>query len=605
MKFLKNIAFILFCLFLFNACKTAKVKDGSVINPKDLLQLAAIPQNSLFVVEFKGKDLLEKSGVNKPEQYKTWSLMEKELKREPLALLTLNSFLKEQYPMGLDIDKFYFYATKSNIEKYGAFVVKIHDVKQFETSLKQLGVTEFETIGRFKAITDKPSLLWDNNVLYFIMGRLRNAEEILEITEQTSLVKNADFLKFLAKPSDISCWLQYDAILELSGYKFMADTMKNTFAHVHASFNNGEVYSTASVHNTTGKAIWEGYDLYNKHFQKDLLHIFPEKTFFSTIISFNPKGYTDLIKKMMDSYIAAVNKPYDDYLSEYAIVEPEEYTIVEEVEAFPEIAIVEKDSDNDEIQIAIADVTAEDDEEGMAYVEISPSDDYDDYEDYDDDYNDYSYGNDYKQIMDIVTEWAQYFGGDAVLNVYGFAQGILPIPLAGLNFNVTGEQSFNKLLALLPEDKVQKSEEGYYYISESYIIVYFAYKNNNVLISNDSEIIKKFVEGKKEVKNFALNPVNYSIDDIASSMYLNLNIDEYPENIKIIVNQFLRSELRMNNPEVITNLFKDAYMRSDKSNNGIFSLKFKDTSKNSLKVIFETIDYFVAKEMTRYDDYDY
>jgi len=615
MRTIKYLSLICATLILFHSCKTAKVSSGPDL-AKNITQLTAIPQNASFILEIKGKSLLQKGALNTPEQYKSWVYIEKQLKEEPMLYNVFNSILREESPFGISLENIYLYAIKDNFDDYGVFILNLNDKTKFEKELLGFGAS-IENMGQYRAVEvgGDAKLVWNNDILFLIMGYRADIDKITRFSATNSIVQNKDFLKFLAKKSDLGLWCRYDDLIEMMNEGLsteLADSVKNTITHINTTFNQGEVNTTVSFGNESGKFFWDKYNVYNSSFNKEVASYFPEKTFFSTIISVNPTGYINFMKDVFEMTKNSYGRyDYDDYEA-YEVVEAEEWEDDGEYE-YPVIAGVEEwvvlqddddepimqiwDDDDEPVRIIARDVWGGDDDDD------DDDDDEWDWDDDDDDDDDYDYESYYRspsnvvaEITNAIGEWAGYFGGDAVLNVYGFAQGIMPMPLVGLSFNVKNEDAFNKLLALVPE--VNKSGD-YYYISESFLVVYFAYRNNVVMVTNDSDLIQRFSKGQKETKNMLTNPATSNINNMASAMYFNLDLDSYPENIKIIVNQFIQSQTGFNS-DIVTHFLKEVYLRGDKDNSGIFSIKLKDEKKNSLKSIFEMIDIFLVKELGRY-----
>ncbi|MDR2039466.1 MAG: DUF4836 family protein [Bacteroidales bacterium] len=181
-------------------------------------------------------------------------------------------------------------------------------------------------------------------------------------------------------------------------------------------------------------------------------------------------------------------------------------------------------------------------------------------------------------------------GGDMVFSLYSFAQGPLPIPLMGLGFTVKSKDDFDKFVALIPEDIVARKDD-HYVISTGFVTpFYFAYKDNRVLITDDVDGIVAF-SGKGYSKNLTSGDLSEAIKN-PYLMYLNLDIDSYPQNIRSLA----QSEIGGKFGSVLSLLspYKDVSMIFTDDYEGIFSLKFKDKNQNSLKQILKGIDQVTA-----------
>ncbi|MDR1897604.1 MAG: DUF4836 family protein [Prevotellaceae bacterium] len=490
------------CVLLLNSCKVTKIKDEI---KSELNLLSAIPQNSSFVFEIKGKSLIEKGVLNTPERYKFWNKVKEKLTENPEIYKLVNSFLTEEYPLGLDINKLYLFSEELN--KYGVALAKIQDKNKLETELKTLKIPEIKDNGHFKSvISDEFSLLWNNEVLFFVLGNLENPEKLVDYSPLNGMSLNPVFVKFTAKQSDLGFWMSYDKVCEIANINIAEkDSIKDTYLYINTNFAQGELELTTSVQNKSGKLLWEEYNITKPSFNKDLLYIYPEKSFFSVVLSVNPEGYLNFLKNHA-------------WLT-------------------PKFSMKPEDSDE------------------------------------------------FKNIAEII----KHFEGDVVLNVYGFSQGMLPLPLAGLNFTVAGERSFKELLSLIPNKEINQNGD-YYYMNISSMILYFAYKNKVVMLTNDNEMIKNFIAGTKLPKNLSHSYITQKLDGVSSSVYLNLSIDEYPENIQLAITKTANSLLKNN-----INLFKDISINSANNNrDNVISLKFKDKTKNSLARILELTDNYFS-----------
>ena len=177
-------------------------------------------------------------------------------------------------------------------------------------------------------------------------------------------------------------------------------------------------------------------------------------------------------------------------------------------------------------------------------------------------------------------------GGDVVYSIYGFAQGPMPIPLMGLSFTVKSESDFDNLRGLLPQEMIQKTGD-YYTIGSMGMGAYFAYKDNRVFVTDDTEAIKAFI-GKGFDKTLKDNELSSNYKKDPCVFYINLDLETYPESIKMMLQTNTPPEVR--NYLSLLDPYKDFSYTTN--NNGEFaaSLKFKDKSQNSLKVLIKSID---------------
>jgi len=175
-------------------------------------------------------------------------------------------------------------------------------------------------------------------------------------------------------------------------------------------------------------------------------------------------------------------------------------------------------------------------------------------------------------------------GGDIMFSLYGFAEGPMSMPLLGLSLTVNSEADFQKLLALVPDEMVYDSG-NYYELNFGMAAAYFAFKDNRVFITADEKSIETFVAGGN-AKNITANAaIGKSIKTSPSLFYVNLNLDDYPQAIRGLINMSVdRKTLSA------ISVFKDLSMHMNSKYDFQASLKFKSGKENSLKQLVKLIE---------------
>jgi hypothetical protein len=176
-------------------------------------------------------------------------------------------------------------------------------------------------------------------------------------------------------------------------------------------------------------------------------------------------------------------------------------------------------------------------------------------------------------------------GGDVIFSLYGFADSPMSLPLLGLSFTVKSEADFQKLLALLPPG-ISKNKGDHYQLDLGLAASYIAYKDNRVFVTADEKSMTTFLSGGNS-KNIGTNTaIGAAIANSPSLFYLNLNLDDYPKDIR----DLLRLSRLDKDAMAAIGLFKDfsAYMNS--KYNMQMSLKFKSSKDNPLKQLVKLID---------------
>jgi len=131
-----------------------------------------------------------------------------------------------------------------------------------------------------------------------------------------------------------------------------------------------------------------------------------------------------------------------------------------------------------------------------------------------------------------------------------------------------------------------KKTDGYYSIPQANISI--TYINSTMLITNDSILIQKEIADGSIDPNMASTDVASHLQNFPSYMELNMDIDEYPEDVI----KFIKEEGK-DYSEGIFNVL-NTYKRLQVVPTDIYSakiiLELKDDSKNSLDVILHNMD---------------
>ena len=136
MKTIKFLTIIALCSVIIYGCST---KSDA---PPHLL---AVPKNAGLVLSLNGKQMVEKAGLNKQEEYKCLPLLKTVFEAGyPKIAETINNFLKNTRTSGLNLDQIFaylvFYENQSkNSDPYFGITFLINDLKTFEDFIKTFG----------------------------------------------------------------------------------------------------------------------------------------------------------------------------------------------------------------------------------------------------------------------------------------------------------------------------------------------------------------------------------------------------------------------------------------------------------------------------------
>jgi hypothetical protein len=180
--------------------------------------------------------------------------------------------------------------------------------------------------------------------------------------------------------------------------------------------------------------------------------------------------------------------------------------------------------------------------------------------------------------------------GDVLSSIYGFVEGMFPIPRTGIAFTVNGEKAFHDLLGMLPPDMWSKTGD-YYTLSPGGGMpasIVFGYKDNKVYVSDDIDAMVKFIDKGSE-KNIAAGSLGERLKRNVMLFYVNLDLDAYPEHIKLLLQNTIggRSYKQFSS---YMNIYKELSYGLTGNYEFEASLKLKNANVNALKQILKNID---------------
>ncbi|MDR3245458.1 MAG: DUF4836 family protein [Prevotellaceae bacterium] len=520
-KEMKSLKFI-FSLLVWGCLALASCKtDVNISN-----QLSLIPGNASIVCEINGKEILAKSGLNSPDDYRFMGWL-KMFSADVYNYLA--SLFRGSKEAGISAEKILIYAVLPD------FVVTFPmlDKAKYESWLKKVGMPEPSVEEKFSYISENGfSMAWNDNLVTISSAKTR--EQIAEqfnLKDDGLLATNIDFQEFAKKETDIRLWFPFASIIEL--YKStlftqimpVEDSIMNTFgedlenisAHSYLNFDDGKITGLACGYPPEEvEKLQAKYPVLKQDFNKKILKDMPEQSYMAVNIAINVKEYFTLFRQNIEK-------------------------VIENSKGFYGYDIEEKSAELFEFF-------------------------------------------DSPELNSVVEALA----GDAIISIHGFNQGLISYPLAGLSFTVNGESAFKSILSLIPKD-FYHAQDSYYIISanKTFIPVYFAYKDSKIFVSNDLDATKKFTTGHKE-KTFADNPIAKIMMADKMVFYLNLNFDAYPNNIKMLLQSFMQNNF--SRFVSLIEIYEGMYFTNDANYNTEYTLQLKNKNVNSLKQIFKSID---------------
>ncbi|MDR1338931.1 MAG: DUF4836 family protein [Prevotellaceae bacterium] len=448
------------------------------------------------------------------------------------AFQFIESLFKGSKDAGISADKILIYVSK--LPDY-AINISIADRQVFENWLKKAKSPEPVDEGEFRYISiDDMSIAWNSGLVVISQNSTR--EKLAEQFKPKSdglLATNDDFKQFISKKSDLRLWLRY---------AFFADLYENMAMSGMSSLILGE-YANILTHS----------------------YLNFEDGKIAGTLSLSPAEEVAKLKKkfpvLKESFDRKIFKdmPEQSYLALNSFVNVEEYVkmIRQSINTWAE---KNTNSELDELM--------EDRRKEIADVFESP------------------------ELKTVV----EALGGDLLFSIHGFNSGIISYPLASLSFTVKGESAFKNILNLVPKDFYTR-QNSYYSLSanNTFIPVYFAYKDDRVFVSNDLEAVKTFVDGPKG-KTFADNPVSAQMTD-KMMFYVNLDYETYPDNIKMLLQNFMGQGYKTF--ASVIDIYENMSFSGDTDYNFEFNLQLKNRNVNSLKQILKNLDTSLSSSWMR------
>lgn len=519
---------LLLCLgvLLISACKENTNKGDNAA------QLGAIPSDAFFVVGFESKQIIQKGSLDKLQDFKSYKPLKQEMEavRELNRMNSFEQFTKDPKSLGLKNDHVYIYGVKQNDKSnYWAVVLKMEDMKTCESNIsKLLGTSDstFKNKGDYKLFVKENE--YSDNVYY-----VWNKNLLFIIVGK---VVDTNFEELFARAQDKSI---------LANEDFIEFQKRPYDMGVWMPISSLADFYQENMENDMKLSFWEEMRGAYAHFYTKF-----EDGEINTTIAMSPKAK---VQEMIDKY-KVLKKDFDHEL----------------LNNFPAKSfLLIKASINVKEYLALLTSTAK---------ELASKSNYQ-----------YTTEGVEKRLNSPEAQViANALGGDMVVSLYDFAKGPLPIPLMSLSFNVKSEQDFNKMIELLPAKTLSKNSAGYYTVSAfSGLNAYLAYKDKRVYVSNDIDAINSFLS-KGFADNLSKSELGSSMKTDMGVFYLNLNIDAYPQGMKMMLQQqggYYYSTLLP-----YLKIYESFTYKLKQDNEVEMTLKLKNKSKNALKQILNNAD---------------
>jgi hypothetical protein len=304
MKTIKFFMIVALCSAVISGCS-----DKSAAPP----HLVAVPKDAALVLSLNAKQIVEKAELNKPEQYKCYSLLQQELQKEA-GKDFVKDFLKDTRTSGLNLDNIFVYLMAGNntTEDIGYGVVFLIDkLKTFEQFLEKNNLhsdTENRLV-RFFDIT----LQWNDKIAIISRNVADSGVDIFNEDESQSILANELFKEEYSEKNDVYLFFKYNVIGEIlkeyphakyatSSVQFssMLDLYKDLSLSLKLNAEKGELVATGKMLPAEkAEELFEKF--YKTDFDSNLYRYFPDKSLLAFKFAMKPLDVYNEYKKYFNN----------------------------------------------------------------------------------------------------------------------------------------------------------------------------------------------------------------------------------------------------------------------------------------------------------------
>lgn len=532
---LQKFVIVALIAFVLASCS----KKSAIVN--------SIPKDAGIVLTFDMKSILQKGKFDKFDQTNMYNQIMSTLKSEDGKLdKKVEEIFKNPLNSGINLmgDMFFFMKTEGAEEQTMGFVWEMSNKSKLEDNIKLIMELDDEEYSiekesgvnyiKFKSdLKGVPMIGWDDSKFMFYTSRkaekdgdkLKAFVSLMTQNKENSIISNSRFSKFLANKKDISMWLSSENIMSSipKGIAGMPLYMKSV-----TELGKG-AYTEIHLSFRKGEILAE---------------------------AFSTQG--EKVKKAIDEYKLAGDK------------------ISKKV-----LGYIPKKS------------------RGLMSFKINPEGLY----------NFLSEEMNMKSMFEQLSAQSKQFTGKSVKEVLKTLGGDFVLSLSEVKLKAPEDPSVSAAVSLSPEitfvtsvkdatfvkeqlkqipKEIVQDKDGYYAVNynmgES---AYFFIDDNIILATNSEDIVKKAKEGGFGSSGILSSEMADKLSSSLSYMYLDLDIDNYPKELKEITNQYMRENEKM---QKLLSTYKSIYITGKSLNETEAKLVFKDDSENSLYNIIMAID---------------
>ncbi|MDR1199501.1 MAG: DUF4836 family protein [Prevotellaceae bacterium] len=549
MKTFKFSIIIALCSVIICGCSKKSVTNS---------HLVAVPDNAAIVLSINAKQIIEKAGLNNPDQYKVYKLLQQEIEGAPAEeAKIIKDFLKDTRTSGLNLDNIFLYLAltddSENAEPYYGAVFLIDNLKTFENFLGKAKLSD-DIESRLIHLPDGISTVQWNDEIAVISNAAGYGIDVFNKDEAKSILANELFKTDYSGKNDLYLYAECNLFL-LNILKQMS-------------------YYTVPMENAMLKSL-EAY--------KDMsmsVSIDSEKGEFAANVTLLPvEKATELFKKF---YRTDFNSNLYRYISDKSLMAVK-------------FAIKPLDIYNQYKKNIGMDKTGETAETTTEQVEIldDQGNVTDEEEVIIDKYSGYTSRYDLAQKMMIeqydaqITSILENFTGDFIGSLSGITNITVPdfAIAAGI---VEGKE--NDITALIEQVGFVKNSDGYHSLEIQNMNFYFAVNKNIAYLTGTPEAIAKFFDKGYSSDITSAKNFGKELKDALSYFYLNINVNDYPALLKTFIAMSQEGSMVM----PLLEKLKSISISSVNMNSGGLKIKLNDSDYAS-KVILKEIDKLASE----------
>jgi hypothetical protein len=522
--------------------------------------LLAVPENAAVVLSFNAKQIADKAGLNKLEQYKFYSLMLQEIEDAPAEeKKIIKDFLKDTRTSGLNLDNIFIYGGRTHESDYGFFGITflIDNVKTFEKLLADhnFGDNINDRVIHFRGT----NMQWNDEILVISSDDTDIYIDLFNKDESKSILANELFKSEYSDKHDAYLYCEYNFLINIEEMM----SYYSDYGADQASLSGLDLYKdlllSASLNAEKGEFVAKCKMLpadkvneilgkfYKTDFNSELYKYFPDQSLFALKFAIKPLDMYNYYKKV----IGMGNNETSETATENVEILDEHGNVVEEEEV-----IIDKYS---------------------GYVS--------------------NYNLAMKMMIEQydakITSVLENFTGDFIGSLSGIANIMAPdfAMAAGI---VEGKE--NDVAALIEQAGFVKHSDGYYSIEVNNLNLYFAVNKNTAYLAGNPDAIAKFLDKGYSSDITSAKDFGRELKNASSYFYFNLNINDYPAILKAYLGMLPQGKMVMPWLEKLKSINGSTSATND------FEIKIKLNDSNyASKTLLKVIDEMAAEYFNNFE----